>query len=57
MQIKKKGLTLEDIEEGIKRARDIKVKADYEVVFNDEFARNKNKVLSCRNKLKNSKIP
>ena len=38
--IKKKGLTLEEIEEGIKRARDIQVKAEYESVFNDEFARN-----------------
>ena len=35
--IKKKGLSLEEIEEGIKRDREVKVKAEYEAVFNDEF--------------------
>ena len=51
-EIKKKGLTLEDIEEGIKRARDIKVKADYEVVFNDEFERKQKQSAELQEQIK-----
>ena len=51
-EIKKKGLTLEDIEEGIKRARDIKVKADYEVVFNDELERKQKQSAELQEQIK-----
>jgi hypothetical protein len=56
-RIKKKGLSLEEIEEGIERSKDIKAKAEYEAVLNNELARKQKKVQSSKNKLKCIRIP
>ena len=51
-RIKKKGLTLEEIEEGIERSKDIKAKAEYEAVLNDELARKQKKSTELEEQIK-----
>ena len=51
-RIKKKGLSLEEIEEGIERSKDIKAKAEYEAVLNDELARKQKKSTELEEQIK-----
>ena len=54
-RIKKKGLSLEEIEEGIKRDREVKVKAEYEAIFNDELARKQKQSIELGEQIKEQK--
>ncbi len=51
-RIKKKGLSLEEIEEGIEMSKDIKAKAEYEAVLNNELTRKQKKSTELEEQIK-----